>query len=105
MIIYRSARNIFAGKNYPIRLPDGGTTKFSIGAEITKIKAFAGRGTNTPIRNATYLESNYHIPADEWQKVRGESLIVIGGINVRVELHWYEARGRKYEIKLKEVLQ
>ncbi len=104
MIIYKSTRNVFAGKNYPIRLPDGGTTKFSIGAKITNIKVFAGYGTNVPIREARFLESDYHIPIEEWQKVRGESLVMIDGENKRVELHWYEARGQKYKIKVKREL-
>lgn len=34
-----------AGKNYPVKLPDGNHAKFAEGTEIIKTKVFAGKGT------------------------------------------------------------
>ncbi len=65
-----------SAKNYPVRLPDGNHAKFAEGTEITKIKVFAGQGTNNPIREAIYLQETYHQPAESWQKVRGEAIIL-----------------------------
>ncbi len=93
-----------AAKNYPVRLPDGNHTKFAEGSTISKIKVFAGSGTNVPIREAIILESDYKIPADKWQKVRGEGVIVFEGKNRTAELHWYEAEGTKVKVKVKRWL-
>ena len=93
-----------SAKNYPVRLPDGNHAKFAEGSTITKIKVFAGNGTDVPIRNAVYLENDYGIPADKWQKVRGEGVIVENGKRRRAELHWYEADGTKIKIKVKRYL-
>lgn len=93
-----------AGKNYPVKLPDGNHAKFAEGSTITKIKVFAGEGTNVPIREAIFLESNYGIQADKWQKVRGEGIIIENGIKRTVEIHWYEADGEKIKMKVKRYL-
>lgn len=93
-----------SAKNYPVRLPDGNHAKFAEGSTITKIKVFAGNGTDVPIRNAVYLENDYGIPADKWQKVRGEGVIIRKGKHRVVELHWYEAEGEKVKIKVKRYL-
>ena len=93
-----------AGKNYPVRLPDGNHTKFAEGTEITKIKVFAGNGTNVSIRNKVYLEAKYKIAADKWQKVRGEGTVVFKGKNRTAEIHWYEADEERVEMKVKRWL-
>ena len=93
-----------SAKNYPVKLPDGNHTKFVEGSTISKIKVFAGAGTGTPIRNAIYLESDYGIPADRWQKVRGEGTVVFEGKNRVAEIHWYEADNEKYDMKVKRWL-
>ena len=93
-----------AGKNYPVRLPNGNHTKLAEGTKITKVRVFAGKGTNTPIRNRFYFESTYKIKANEWQKVRGEGTVVFEGKNRTAELHWYEADGEKVDMKVKRWL-
>ena len=93
-----------AGKNYPVKLPDGNHSKFAEGSTITKIKVFAGDGTDTPIRNAIYLECDYGIPAEKWQKVRGEGTVVFEGKKRIAEIHWYEADNEKYDMKVKRWL-
>lgn len=93
-----------AGKNYPVRLPNGNHTRLAEGTKITKVRVFAGKGTNTPIRNSFYFESTYKIKANEWQKVRGEGTVVFEGKNRTAELHWYEADGEKVDMKVKRWL-
>lgn len=93
-----------SAKNYPVRLPNGNHAKFAEGSTISKIKIFAGNGTDTPIRNVIYLESDYGIPAEKWQKVRGEGIVVFEGKNRTAELHWYEADNEKYDMKVKRWL-
>ena len=93
-----------AGKNYPVKLPDGNHSKFAEGSTISKIKVFAGDGTDTPIRNANYLECDYGIPAEKWQKVRGEGTVVFEGKKRIAEIHWYEADNEKYDMKVKRWL-
>lgn len=44
---------------------DGNHAKFAEGTEITKIKVFAGKGTNVEeIRDAIFFESEYAIKAE-----------------------------------------
>ena len=102
MVIGRSVGA--AGKNYPVKLPDGNHAKFAEGSTISKIKVFAGDGTDTPIRNAIYLECDYGIPAEKWQKVRGEGTVVFEGKKRIAEIHWYEADKEKYDMKVKRWL-
>lgn len=94
------------GKNYPVRLnkdnkPFGNHYKLDFQSDIEHAHAFAGKGTNTPIRNAIFLENDYHIPAKEWQKCAGFGNVVMDGISERKELHWYEARGIRVDLKIK----
>lgn len=90
-----------AGKNYPIKLPNGNHAKFAEGTKITNIKVFAGKDTDVPIKDAIYLEANFGIAADKWQKVRGEGIIMKDGKPCRAEVHWYEAEGQKEKMKVK----
>ena len=93
-----------ATKNYPVRLPESRQhTKLFEGQEI-KGKTFAGKGTDTEIRERFKLESNYKIPADEWEKVSGVGYIVVNGKKRKAELHWYEANGEIVEMKVKRYL-
>lgn len=58
-----------AAKRYEVKLAEGnGHTKLAEGQKIEG-KAFAGKGTDTEIRDKFRLESDYHIPADEWKSV------------------------------------
>ena len=93
-----------ASKKYPVKLPDSRQhTKLSEGQTITG-KTFAGKGTDTAIRERFKLESNYKIPADEWEKVSGVGYIVVNGKKRKAELHWYEANGEIVEMKVKRYL-
>ena len=94
-----------SGKKYPVLLPDGNHSRVIPGTSITGIKAIAGYGTKTVLREAARLEDVYKIPASEWQKVRGNAYVMFDGEKEYVELHWYEARNQQYEIKVKRVFE
>jgi len=93
-----------AAKNYQVKLLDSDEhTKLAEKQQI-KGKTFAGKGTQIEIRDRFRLESDYHIPADEWEKVSGNGMVIIDGKPVEAELHWYEADGEIYEMKVKRYL-
>lgn len=93
-----------AAKRYDVKLAEGnGHTKLAEGQKIEG-KIFAGKGTNVEIRDRFRLERDYHIPADEWKKVSGKGYIIKNGKRVLAELHWYEADGEIYEMKVKRYL-
>ena len=61
-----------------------------------------GKGTKRELNIRFVLESTYHLPADEWQKVSGAGKIIIDGKPVLAQLHWYSAQGKWCELKVKE---
>lgn len=93
-----------AAKNYPVKMPSNKQhVKLAEGQEI-KGTAFAGKGTTIAIRDRFLLEANYKIAAAEWQKVSGVGKVVVDGKELLAELHWYEANGEIYEMKVKRFL-
>jgi hypothetical protein len=93
-----------ASKKYPVKLPDSRQhAKLSEGQKITG-KTFAGKGTDTAIRERFRLESDYKIPADEWEKVSGVGYVVVDGKKRKAELHWYEANGEIVQMKVKRYI-
>ena len=90
-----------AAKHYPVKLSDGSYTKFVENCPITKVKTILGAGTEYELRVAYLLESRYHIPSKFWSKCRGECSVYVEHKVHRVELHWYEAKGLRYEYKVK----
>ena len=78
-----------SAKNYPVKLPDSNQrTKLAEGQTIEG-KVFAGKGTNTEIRDRFRLEATYRIPTREWQKMSGNAYVVIDGKRKKAEIHWY----------------
>lgn len=93
-----------AAKNYPVKLLDSRQhVKLAEGQRITG-KVFAGNGTTTAIRDRFRLESDYKIPADKWKKVSGNGYIIMDGKKQKAELHWYEADGEIFEMKVKRYI-
>lgn len=93
-----------SGKNYPVKLPSGNHAKLTTGTTITKVKVFAGKGTDEPIRKATELSDlykQYNVKPSEWQKVRGDAYVMVDGKMKHAELHWYESEGLRVEMKVK----
>ena len=93
-----------AAKRYDVRLLEGGNARLKEGSKITKIKTFTGKGTGKDIRDKYKLESQYGHPADEWQKNRGEAIVIDKGVERLAEIHWYEAKGDKVLMKVKRYL-
>ena len=93
-----------SAKNYPVKLPDSNQhVKLAEGQKIEGV-TFAGEGTEKEIRERYRLESFYKIPASEWKKVGGKGYVIVNGVKRYAELHWYEARGQKVELKVKRYL-
>ncbi len=93
-----------AAKNYPVKLLDSRQhTKLAEG-QVIEGTTFAGRGTDTDIRDRFRLESTYKIAADKWEKVSGKGKVIVDGKAVMAELHWYEADGEVFEMKVKRYL-
>lgn len=88
-------------RNYPVKTLKGDYARFAEGTSITKIKLLAGKGSQTELRIAYRLESDYHISASEWQKLRGDAYIMENGTKRHVEIHWYEANQERVEFKVK----
>lgn len=100
----RSLRGV--GKKYPVRLNDNGKPfgnhcQLDTQVNIEKISVFAGKGTKRTIRNAVFLENDYHYPAKEWQKCSGFGNVILDGKSIPVELHWYQAKGIRVDLKIK----
>ena len=60
------------------------------GSQITGIKVFAGKGTNTPIRKRKKLSNDYGGAEDSWEKTRGNAKIDVNGTVCEAEVHWFE---------------
>lgn len=90
-----------AGKRYNVRLPEGDHGTLKKGSKVTKIKAFAGKGTDKEIKERYKLEAEYGYSAEKWQKVRGEGTVIVNGHERKAEIHWYEADGEKVKMKVK----
>lgn len=94
------------GKKYPVRGNDNGKYygnhfQLDTSYDIESVKVFAGKGTKREIRNAIFIASDYHVPAEELQKCSGFGYVVIDGKSVRTELHWYQAGGIRIDPKIK----
>lgn len=92
------------GKNYNVKLP--GTkehAKLKEGQNITG-HPFMGKDTDTVLNDRFWLEANYHVPADEWQKVSGNGIVIVHGEERFAELHWYQADEEIYDMKVKRWL-
>ena len=91
--------------NCKTKLPDSNQhVKFAEGQTINGV-TFAGKGTDTEIRDRFRLESTYNIPADKWEKVSGKGKVVVEGKEIMAELHWYQADGEVFEMKVKRYLE
>ena len=93
-----------AAKNYPVKLADSNQHARLAKNQTIKGKTFAGKGTSVEIRERFRLESDYSVPAEEWKKVSGKGYLIVNGKRRYTELHWYEADGEIYEMKVKRYL-
>lgn len=93
-----------SAKNYPVKLPDSNQHVKLAEGQIIVGKAFAGKGTKVEIKDRFKLESKFKISANEWKKMSGKGKIIEEGKEVLAELHWYEADGKVYEMKVNRYL-
>lgn len=93
-----------SGKNYPVRLPGSKEHTKLVSGQTISGTTFAGKGTDTPIRVRYILESQYHKPADSFEKVSGIGEVVFQGQKRKAELHWYKSGDDIYEMKVKRWL-
>jgi hypothetical protein len=75
-----------------VYVPGEGYCKVAPGTEMTQIKVFAGSGTKTVFRDAPLHALLYGGNPENWQKVRGEAILICCGRNRRAEIHWAEEK-------------
>lgn len=91
-------------KKYPVKLPDSQQHTQIVKPQTLTGTVFAGKGTGVEIRDRFRLESDYKIPAKEWQKVSGNGYVIDRGKRRKAELHWYQAHDKIVGIKVKRYL-
>lgn len=47
----------------------------------------------------------YNEPKNIWQKISGETYIRVNGKKIKAEIHWYEANGKRYDIKVRRTFE
>lgn len=89
-----------------VRDTDGTLRQLKLMSEVTGIKAIAGAGASKKIRDVKRLCKKYGGSSLKWRKMRGTAIIDDGGIDYKVELHWYNKIGdvRVHEVKIKRYL-
>lgn len=102
-----------AGKIKIVRKPDVSGDSFNrsyhgnasltvTSKEITKVTTIAGKGTDTTIKDVKRLINEHGSSESEWEKVSGIANVLENGRAAKAELHWYEANGQIYEVKIKK---
>lgn len=92
-----------SGKNYPVRFIGSDHVKFASDT-INKAVVIAGENVRSKLRIAKRLENHYREPERRWEKLSGETFIFSKGKKIKIEMHWYEANGKRYELKVKRVI-
>jgi hypothetical protein len=88
-----------------VYVPGEGYCKTAVGTEITNIVVFAGKGTEVEFRVAPLLSAKYGGQPENWQKMRGEVVLVVGDSDRYAEVHWaYERTVGRVELKFKRWL-
>jgi len=88
-----------------VYVPGEGYCKTAIGTEVTNIVVFAGKGTGVEFRVASLFVAKYGGRSENWQKVRGEVVLIVGDMCRNAEVHWaYERSVGRVELKFKDWL-
>ena len=93
-----------SGKNYPIKFIGSDHVAFE-SQIVDKVTVIAGKGVATPIKDSIRLEGVYNHPSTRWEKVSGVTYLRYKGNRIKTEIHWYEANGERYEVKVKRVIK
>lgn len=91
-----------SGKNYPIRIGNSEHVKFD-NEIVESVTVIAGKGTSVDIRDVRRLQNIYNEPEKRWEKTTGITYIRYKNKRLKAEIHWYEANGKRYEIKVRKV--
>ena len=81
---------------------DGSMERYKLapGSKITDAYIFAGGPGQKPISVAHFLEGKTGIPASQWRKAQGHGVVLNAGAQKGAVLHWFEANGEMYSIKV-----
>lgn len=93
-----------ASKKYAVKMPGSRDHVRLAEGQTVSGKTFAGKGTDTEIRERYRLEVAYKKPADSFEKVSGNGHIIVDGKKRYAELHWYESENEVFEMKVKRFL-
>ena len=74
--------------------------KLAPGSKITDAYIFAGGPGQKPISVAHFLEGKTGIPASQWRKAQGHGVVLNAGAQKGAVLHWFEANGEMYSVKV-----
>lgn len=81
---------------------DGSMERYKLapGSKITDAYIFAGGPGQKPINVAHFLEGKTGIPASQWRKAQGHGVVLNAGAQKGAVLHWFEANGEMYSVKV-----
>ena len=81
---------------------DGSMVRYKLapGSKITDAYIFAGGPGQKPISVAHFLEGKTGIPASQWRKAQGHGVVLNAGAQKGAVLHWFEANGEMYSVKV-----
>lgn len=81
---------------------DGSMERYKLapGSKITDAYIFAGGPGQKPISVAHFLEGKTGIPASQWRKAQGRGVVLNAGAQKGAVLHWFEANGEMYSVKV-----
>ena len=81
---------------------DGSMERYRLapGSKITDAYIFAGGPGQKPISVAHFLEGKTGIPASQWRKAQGHGVVLNAGAQKGAVLHWFEANGEMYSVKV-----
>lgn len=71
------------------------------GVKLEGVKAIAGYGTSTPIKNAMKLYKSYPQLPQTWQKMRSTTYYK----GQKYEIHYFENSGKQYNVKIKRIIE
>lgn len=69
---------------------DGTVKEMAVDSRLTDIEVIAGAGHRRKIDDIAWLIDKYGGSRDEWTKVKGRGKVKVNGIELDVEIHWYE---------------
>lgn len=69
---------------------DGSLVEMKVSSHVSNVEEFAGAGFDRKIDEVDKLIKRHGGSRDDWVKVKGIGTIERDGIEIQVEIHWYE---------------